>query len=226
METSFLIFLLIGMVAMFIVMGIGCRTYGIPLWKIAVITALLMPAGYYGAVTMCYIESGSWTGRSLYGAVFLVPIVMLPAAKLLKISYGELMDVCAPAGCIMFALLKVKCKIDGCCKGRMMHIGDSSFVFPSQIVECVVFVIILFIIMYLLMKKQHQHKLYPIFMILYGASRFFLNLLRETTPWIGPLPAGNFWSIVSVLIGITAILITNRSKTRSSINGKRRCLGR
>lgn len=198
-------FLLIGMAAMFLVMLISGRVYGFSIGKIAAIALFLMPAGYFGAAGMFFIESGYWGGRSLYGAIFLVPLVMLPVSRILKVKYADLMDTCAPAGCVMFALLKVKCVMDNCCRGRSMTMGGKTFIFPSQKVECAVFLIIMLVLLWMVISKRFQGYVYPYFMLIYGTARFFLNLLRDTSPWIGPLPAGNFWSIIAVLSGIIAI---------------------
>ena len=84
METQFLLFLLAGMVAMFAIMILSGRVYGVPIWKIAVIALFLTPIGYLGTKLMFFIEAGRWDGRSLFGAVFLVPMLMYPVARLLK----------------------------------------------------------------------------------------------------------------------------------------------
>ena len=216
MDKSFYWFLLGGMIAMFLVMWFCSRVYGIALWKIVATALILTPAGYFGAKLMFFIEAGGWDGRSLYGAVFLVPIIMMPTAKLLKIRYGELMDVCTPAGCVMFALLKVKCVIDGCCGGRVIGVRNHEFIFPSQKVECAAFVIILVIVIVMIFKRRHYTQVYPCFMVIYGFARFFLNLFRETTPWIGPLPAGNFWSIISVMTGFAILCLIKQHECNLS----------
>ena len=208
----FYLFLLGGMLAMLIIMWVCGRHLGMAAWKIVVFAVVLTAVGYLGAKCMYLIEAGEWNGRSLYGSIFLAPVLMYPVAKIFRTPYGQLMDICAPAECIMLALLKVKCTIDGCCGGRTINLGGSSFVFPSQKVECAVFLIIMIILALMVFKDRYQGLVYPYYMIIYGAARFFLNLLRETTPWIGPLPAGNFWSIISVALGIIAVLLIDRRR--------------
>jgi len=205
-----------GMVAMFFVMWFCGRIYDIPVWKIAVSAVLLTAIGYLGAKLMFFIESGGWSGRSLFGSIFLAPILMYPVTKVLRINYGKLLDICAPAECIMLALLKVKCVIDGCCAGRMVSFSGKSFVFPSQKVECAAFLIIMVILLVMIFKKKKESLIYPYYMIIYGVVRFILNLLRETTPWIGPLPAGNFWSICSIIIGLIALAYYKKHKMGDS----------
>jgi len=195
---------------MFVIMLVCGRRFGMAVWKIAIFAIILTAVGYLGALCMAFIESGEWSGRSLFGSIFLAPVLMFPVAKVFKTPYGQLMDICAPAECIMLALLKVKCTIDGCCGGRKIDFGGSSFIFPSQKVECAVFLVIMVILALMVLKDRHPGLVYPYYMVIYGVARFFLNLLRETTPWIGPLPAGNFWALISIAIGITAIVWTKK----------------
>lgn len=211
---SFYLFLLGGMLAMLVIMLVCGRHLEMPAWKIVIFAVILTAVGYLGAKCMSFIESGDWSGRSLFGSIFLAPVLMYPVAKIFKTPYGQFMDICAPAECIMLALLKVKCTIDGCCGGRTINLGGSSFVFPSQKVECAVFLIIMIILAIMVFKDRYQGIVYPYYMVIYGVARFLLNLLRDTTPWIGPLPAGNFWSLISIAIGIIAIACIKRNSKK------------
>ena len=62
--------------------------------------------------------------------------------------------------------------------------------------------------------KKQKGCIYYWYMILYGISRFILNLFRETTPFIWILPAGNFWALISTILGIALLLISKR-KTKA-----------
>ena len=212
---AFTMFLLIGMGLMFICMWAANRmSYTFPVWKILISSAILTGIGLLGAHIMSWIESGNWTGRSFYGAVFLTPVLLWPVSKILSIRYGGLMDLAAPAECIMLALLKIKCLIDGCCAGRHFETKNGSFQFPSQIVECVAAIVIMAVLLVIIRQRKNEGKIFQIYLILYGVIRFVLNLFRETTPWIGPLAAGNFWSLVSITIGVAAVLLLNRQKRK------------
>ena len=205
---TFTIFLLAGMALMIICMlWANHMSYHSPFWKVIISGAILTGIGLLGAHIMSWIESGNWTGRSFYGAVFLTPILLWPLSGILKMSYGRLMDLSAPAECVMLALLKAKCRIDGCCAGRVFIMPRGSFQFPSQVVECITAIIIMSILLLMIRQQRFEGKIFPSYMVLYGILRFILNLFRETTPWIGPLAAGNFWSLVSIAFGAASILV-------------------
>ncbi len=192
------------------------RYYHIPLWKLAVASIFLGFAGIFGAKLMGFIEhNGIWKGRSFFGSVFLIPLVMYPVTKALKVPYGDFMDLVAPAGCFMLIALKIKCKIDGCCYGLKMQIGDFSFRFPSQIAECIAALILTVVMLLIIKKGRWRGYVYAWCMLLYGCSRFILNLFRETDSWIGPLSQGCFWSLISILIGAT-FLVFGKSKIQKA----------
>ena len=216
----FILFLSIGTLLMFGVMLIAGKNFHIPWWKLLLSSVVLTAAGVLGAYLMFLLENGSWGGKSFFGSIFLPPVMMLAAAKLLKIRQSELLDLCAPAECVMLALLKVDCLRSGCCAGRV--IGLSAYTgepvrFPSQIAEGVNALILMVFLILIVRQDKMSGTAYPLYMILYGVCRFFLNLLRETTPFIWILPAGNFWALVCTALGIIAwFLIQKHKKTDTS----------
>ena len=208
-------FLLMGAVLMFLVMWIASRFYdNIPGWKLLISVPLQTAIGLLSVHIMAFIEIHDWSGRSFFGVVFLAPILMFPVAKLLRIPDGIMMDLCAPAECVMLALMKVKCYMDGCCYGKVLSLVDlRPRRFPSQIVECVTGLILTVVMLLLIRSGKHTGKVYLWYMIIYGVVRFMLNLLRDTKPWIGPLPAGNFWSLVAITIGTVGMVMIRKKET-------------
>ncbi len=213
---SFTVFLIIGMVGMLLSMLYCGHQYHMPIWKIAFCAAIITISGVLGAYLMGFIESGNWGGRSYFGAVFFVPIIMWIAAKRLKLPYGHLMDVCAPAGCIMLAVLKIKCNIDGCCGGRFFALENGElFRFPSQIVESIVGLFLAIAFIWINKKGTKQSMVYPLYLLSYGVARFILSFFRYPHPWIGSLPAGAFWSLISIAVGLTVLFLQKKKRLAS-----------
>ena len=204
---------------MFAVMYPLNKSYKITTWKLIICAVVLTIAGIAGAYLMYFIEAGKFQGRSFFGAVFLPPIIMVITSAALKISSEAVLDLCAPAECIMLALLKIKCKIDGCCYGRIIHTAADETItrFPSQIVECINALTIMAVLIIMIRRGKQRGKIYPWYLIIYGVCRFVLNLLRETTPFVWILPAGNFWSIISVIAGAVWILFFNKKRSNQSM---------
>lgn len=208
---SFFHMLLIGIILVFIVTCVlGKKYYEIPIWKSFVIVVMLILAGAVGSYLMFYVESGHFGGRSFFGGAFFLPIVMIPTAKLLRLQYGNVMDLCGPGGSLMLIISKIQCSIDGCCFGRMIHIAGRDVQFPSQKVEAATGCVLLIIMLVMIIRRNSRGSVFWYCLIIYGITRFFLNWLRETTPWLGPLPAGNVWSLVAIILGIVLLLKDKR----------------
>ena len=62
--------------------------------------------------------------------------------------------------------------------------------------------------MYMDSQKWFKGRLYGVYFLIYGVLRFALNFLRRgTTPFVWIIPAGHFWSLISIGLGITWILL-------------------
>lgn len=218
MEKTLLMFLAVGTVLMVAVMLICRQWRPCLIWKLLCIAVLLTIAGTVSVMSMFFLETGRWGGLSFFGAVLFVPAFFVLVKLLFKMPYGELMDLCGPSECVMLALMKVQCYATGCCKGRVMHV-DAAGVdvrFPSQLVELFFALIIMVALMLCMRKAGNVGKIYPYYMISYGVSRFVLNLFRETSPFIWILPAGNFWSLISIAIGVSWLLILKKVSARKT----------
>lgn len=197
--------------AMLILILILMMVYRVKLWKGLPVAIALTFTGTIGTYIWFFVESSFFGGRSYYGAVFLVPIAFIYLAKLMRIPYGELMDFCAPAECVMLAIMKYQCLVDGCCTGRVMLkiAEDGSVVFPSQMVELVNALLIMAVLMGMAAFKKNRGKVYPWYLIIYGGTRFILNFFRaDISPLLIGLPAGNLWSLLAIFIGV--LWITDR----------------
>ena len=76
--------------------------------KMTLLTVWLTITGVIGTMILAYIEMGTFGGTSFYGAVFLVPILIVPA-MLMKISYKDILNLCAPAECAMLVVMRFDC---------------------------------------------------------------------------------------------------------------------
>ena len=201
----------LGGVVMFISMLLRKKQFPqVAVWKMVLLTLLLLITGVGGTMILAYIEMGEFGGTSFYGAVLLVPILILPAL-LMKITYTDILNLCAPAECAMLAVMRFDCLDKGCCFGR--YLPKLRFQFPNQIAEMVVGLAILVALIWM-HKKDRQVQLYPWYMILYGVCRFVLQCFRYggMDPWVLGLSQGHFWSLVSIVIGVVWLLLSRVRK--------------
>ncbi|MBE6636796.1 MAG: hypothetical protein E7618_03205 [Ruminococcaceae bacterium] len=212
-----LLALAIGATAMLFPIMVQAKWYKIKLWKCFVITVVLTVVGTVGTYLLFYLENSRWGGTSFYGAVFFVPVVFLLFCKLINIPYGKLMNLCAPAECVMLAIMKTRCLTAGCCSGRTLFVTADGVevVFPSQLVELLAALVLGGILLVLSKKDKYKAIGYPMYLILYGCVRFALNILRDewvTTDMV--LPYGNIWSLVAIAVGGLWIFLVNYTKKR------------
>jgi len=190
----------IGMVAMMLLMILRRKRYaGAAVWKMILLGFWLTVTGVAGTMLMFFIESGRFGGTSFFGALLFVPVLILPA-RLLGLSYKDILDLCAPAECLMLAIMKLDCLANNCCVGK--YLPALEFQFPSQIVEMVASLLVMAALLLREARKQDGH-LYAWYLIYYGIVRFILNGFRYgIKPFVWILPNGHFWALVSILIGI------------------------
>lgn len=204
----------LGAVAMFLSMLLRKKQFPqVAIWKMVLLTLWLTITGVLGTMILAYIELGEFGGTSFYGAVFLVPILILPA-MLMRITYKDILNLCAPAECAMLLVMRFDCLDKGCCFGR--YLPALEFQFPSQIAEMVVAITIM-ITLIQMHRKDRQVQLYPWYMILYGVCRFILQGFRYggTDPWVLGLSQGHLWSLVSMAIGTVWLLLSRRRTSQS-----------
>lgn len=205
-----LVVLTIGAVLMCIPISVQMKWYQIKTWKSVIISVMLVLTGLVGSEFWYFVENGIFGGRSFYGVVFIVPFVFFPVAKVLRIPYGLTLDFCAPAGCLTLAMVKIQCLRDGCCDGIALYLDENyNYVkFPSQILEMIIFCVIGFVLMKISSNRKNQKKVFPYFMVLYGATRFVLNFFRDgITPYVMGLSAGSFWSLLAFVIGFIILMV-------------------
>lgn len=196
--------LLVGTVIMCIPIVIQMKWYSIAPWKSIIVSLALVLTGVVGSEIWYFIENLEFGGRSFYGAIFFVPLVFLPVAKLLRVSYGDILDVVAPAGCVTLALVKLQCMRDNCCLGKILYVDDNHMYvrFPSQIIEMVAFLLIAAIVFAISHNGKNRKMVFPWFLVIYGTTRFVLDFFRDIqSPYAIGLSAGSFWSLCAFVVG-------------------------
>lgn len=217
-----MLYVSIGTVAMLLPMVIVAANRKTKLWK-------SLPVAFYATVTgtlstyLWFFLENQWIGGiSFFGAVFLVPMAFLLMRKPLREPYDNMMDMFAAGICMMLAVMKVQCLTSGCCGGRVLYYDANAVavVFPSQLAELANAVVLMLVLLIMGIKNRNRGRLYPWFMILYGVTRFVLNIFRqEWVTYDGPLmPLGNIWSLLALAAGIVWLVVLHRRAKTATEN--------
>lgn len=156
----------------------------------------------------------SLDGLSLYGAIFLFPVVSLIVSAFKRYGFWEILDYCTPFGLILLACVRSGCFINGCCGAVTIWSGENPIILPVQLIEVTLDLIILDLCHRNFIKRPGVGFSYPFFMMSYGFCRFFLEFLRKDTGY------GQIFSLVSIVIGavLFALAFTGWKKRQSSKN--------
>lgn len=200
----------------------------LPKWKRVVIIVFGYIVSVGGMLGLNWVENQHFGGISYFGAHFGAPVGILLACCAFRLRGDEtrdMLDITAPMLSLSIMIIKTNCAIIGCCGGRVLWstADGREVVFPSQIAECILALLISAYLLYCVRKHKHRGMVIPIFYIIYGVARFYMHLLRNTRPFIGIYPAGNIWSMVSVAIGLFCVYvryltISNRKNKRLKKN--------
>lgn len=192
----------------------------IAIWKQLIITAVLTICELAGTMILFRIENGAFGGMSYFGGILLLPLFCIPLALVFRVAYFDLMDMVATGTGGMLAVMRIQCLYYGCCAGTVLFTTGSGYEvrFPSRVVEILAVMLITIALLKIGNKEKYKGLLYPIYLVCYGVIRFLINWFRDgAEPFVWILPAGNFWSVVSVLIGLAWIAMYVFLKRKSPI---------
>lgn len=212
MDRAFRYYLAIGTILSILVMLICRKRYPYAIWKIICITILLSIVGVAGVILLFFVETGEWGGLSHFGAVFLCPVFLALVSPVFRIPRGDIMDLCAPPACVMFALMKVNCYANGCCAGRILmeNEGGTTIRFPSQIAEGGCALILMVVLMLMMRNGKNRGKILPLYFVFYGGSRFVLSFLRDASPFILGITIRGLWALITTVIGVIWLLVLRK----------------
>ena len=152
-------------------------------------------------------------GLSSYGAVFGVILFLLLFCFQFKKSLKELLYIFMPSLPLMYAIGKIGCFLVGCCHGieyngifKVVYkfsdsVSSGISLFPVQIFETIVFILIFIYMIIKHSKKQFNIKTLGISFILCGMAKFLLDFLRMSHKNI-ILSLNQYISIVFIVIGL------------------------
>lgn len=165
--------------------------------------------------TFAFLESGTFNGMSIFGAVFFMPLAYFLGAKLFKRNIADVFDVFTV--CMVFTLLlaRLNCIFAGCCLGLPIPFIEGAR-WPTREAEIVLYIAFLVLFANKATKKVSTGVLYPIYMIWYGMFRFAVEWLREVKYYVGIFHISHIWAILSTVVGVCIYLyITKKNKGNS-----------
>lgn len=179
-----------------------------------------------GAKALSFLLSGKHTnivetGLAAYGAVAGATLLIILFCLQFKKAIKETVYLLAPSFPLMYSIGKIGCFIAGCCYGieynglfKIMYrysikAPNNVYLFPIQIVESIVFLLIFIYLTIMQRKNKFDEKMLGISFILCGASKGILDFLRQEGTQL--FTFSKIISLIVIIIGIISIFLTKKS---------------
>ena len=175
-----------------------------------------------------WAESGfkNWGGNNIVRIFIWVPVIAYPFCKWMKIDWLTACEFLAPCPAMVQGISHYGCIFEGCCYGYPLSFGIWNpalgyNTFPIQIVEaCVAVAVVLFCLQ---RQKDNGYTAdgltYPIMLMLFGYSRFFLEFLRDNDKLFFGISGLALHALLMAVIGTAvygAILEVKKTKARNN----------
>ena len=166
-----------------------------------------------------FAESGfnldSFGNLSLYGGVFLMPIVYLGYALIRNVPIGRAFDIFTISLIETLFFARINCIVSGCCYGIL--IGETGFRFPTRELELFFYLVFIIVFVDKILKNKTNGNIYPVYMISYGIFRFITEFLRSDNN-NGFWHLGHIWSLISIFVGaVFLIFIFMRGRKNETV---------
>lgn len=193
------------------------KRYGLPPWKRVVVSAAIWPLAYGLLYVLYWIESGFSDFGGHYNIVrgfIWFPLIALLIGKLLKIPFRTMTDYIAPGVSLSQGIAHIGCSFAGCCNGFPAEFGIwnpeyECYMVPNQMLETFA-ALGTFAACALWARKRGYDsggRIYPLFLILFGATRFLLEFLRDNEKIIGNVSVLALHAGLMVLVGTVWLLL-------------------
>lgn len=140
-------------------------------------------------------------GLTAYGGIIGALLFLLLFSFQFKKSFKEILYIFMPSIPLMYGISKIGCYFAGCCAG----IEINTYIFPVQIIEAIVFILIFIYMLAKHNKNQFDLKTLGISAVLCGSSKFMLDYFRSSHIGI-VLSFNQIISIIVIIIGVIVII--------------------
>lgn len=162
-------------------------------------------------------------GLAIYGGIVFGIIIAFIISKIKKINFADLMDYVAPYLALTQGIGRIGNFFNVEAYGvetqnvfRMGIFKNGNFieVHPCFLYEFVACIVIFIVLKFLQKRRKLEFQIFSTYMILYGLTRFFIEVLRVDSLYLGSIKISQVVSLVFVVIGI----IIHISKTHKKSN--------
>lgn len=154
------------------------------------------------------------TGANYFGLLYFIPFVLFAFFFFISVNPFKQTDLITPAYPIALIFVKLACFCDGCCGGFECEWGLVNYhyetgpqrEFPTQLVEAgLALIIFLFLLWY--RKRAKEGTLFPTYLIIYSATRFFSEFTSNKPDILWHLKTYHILCIIGIILGVAELIL-------------------
>ncbi len=157
------------------------------------------------------------TGANYFGLLYFIPFVLFIFFFIISVNPFRQTDLITPAYPLALIFTKLACFCDGCCGGFDCEWGLMNYhyqsgpqrEFPTQLVEASL-ALIIFIFLLWYKKRAKEGTIFPTYLIIYSASRFFSEFTSGKPNVLGILKTYHILCIIGVILGVIELFFVLR----------------
>lgn len=177
-------------------------------------TFILSCVQFFPGVALNSLWGKLITGGSdnYFGFALWSPIFFIVVCALFRVAPMKQLDLYTPAYALSLASFKIACFCAGCCYGIEWEYGlynayNNRVEFPIQLLECLV-AICIFVVTHIYGKKKHRvGTVFPLYLILYSATRFCTEFLRDDFPRYFGISTYHIQCLIGVIVGVAEMYL-------------------
>lgn len=151
------------------------------------------------------------TGANYFGKLYHIPFLLVAFCILFWVDPIKQIDLLTPAFPLALVVSKLGCFCQGCCGGIEWEYGLYNYAhdrveFPIQLLEAGL-ALLIFIFLLFWRDKAKPGTMFPTYLILYSATRFFSEFLSNKENVLGILKTYHILCIIGVVVGIIELVI-------------------
>lgn len=226
------IFFAAGFVAVLLCAWFTCKNYKIPRGKALLFIVLVYTISVIWMFFQCWVENGfkGWGGNNIVRTFVWIPAAVWIVGKIMKVDWLRGCDFVAPCVPLVQGVAHWGCIFAGCCHGYPCEWGIynpmlDKKVFPCPPLEALTAIVVVIIVCRYEKKRNYEPDglAYPLMLMLFGYSRFFLEFLRDNDKVFFGVSTLALHALFMALVGTaTYFTIKERNEKQKRIGGKQR----
>lgn len=219
-------FIYLGIISILIFNTWYAKKYYLSKHQAFLITIIALLIAFPLMYIIYWVESGfkSFGEKNFVRVLPFIPLILLIIARLMKKSWAKICDFFAPCICLIQGVSHFGCIFAGCCRGYEFPFGIYNpqcelVVFPIQLLESIVSLTIVVILVYRAQRTHYKVNgtTFPLMMILFGFSRFFLEFGRANEKLVLGLSLFSLYSLFTGTAGLIAFRIIKKKNQETEL---------